>query len=259
MFRVPLTITEFVTIAGVVVAVLTLFFGDNIYQQITGRSFYSSHDISKDIITTMPPMSSTAQATSSTSLSPTATLVRISSLNRLAILTLFKIPRKTKTDVDRLDTIFRPNRSNSLVVIPNYPLLSKYELDEYGYILENGQPIDIPLGTDMGKYLDIDWGQWRKYLGVFDFIIPANTIQFCGFYIRSEVGGGNWESSQRFIYSADIGADDFKIERASWVEIKDCSDSPITDWSQKQAENAWAPTDLVYYWDKESNSWIRLK
>lgn len=191
---------------------------------------------------------------------PTPTKLSVSNLNRLAIITLFEIPRKTRTNVDRLDTIFRPNRSSSLVVIPNYPLLSKYVLDAYGYILENRQAIDIPFGTDMGKYLDIDWGKWEKYLGVFDFVIPADkTIQFCGFYIRSETGGLNWESSQRFIYSADIGANDFKIERASWVEIKDCSGTPIADWSRKQAESAYAPTDSVYYWDKVSNKWVQLK
>jgi hypothetical protein len=138
--------------------------------------------------------------------------------------------------------------------------LSKYVLDANGYILQNGQPIDILPGADMGQYLDIDWGKWEKYLGVFDFVIPGDkNIQFCGFYVRSETEGLNWESSQRFIYSADIDANGFKIERASWVEIKDCSDNPIMDWSRTQATAAYAPTDSVYYWNRASNKWVQLK
>jgi hypothetical protein len=54
---------------------------------------------------------------------PTPVKLSISSLNRLALLTLFQIPRKTRITVDRLDAIFRPNRASSLVIIPNYPLL----------------------------------------------------------------------------------------------------------------------------------------
>lgn len=38
---------EIVTVAGFLVSVLTLLFGDNIYQQITGHSFYGSRDIPK--------------------------------------------------------------------------------------------------------------------------------------------------------------------------------------------------------------------
>ncbi|MEM4203972.1 MAG: hypothetical protein QXS54_07885 [Candidatus Methanomethylicaceae archaeon] len=38
---------EIVAIAGFFVAVLTLLFGDNIYQQVTGRSFYASRDAPK--------------------------------------------------------------------------------------------------------------------------------------------------------------------------------------------------------------------
>lgn len=262
---------EIVAILGLIVAVIACIGGwlavpqiQRLIEQMPSPSTQTTAIVAQRTSTStqVPPTMTTPQPTATPvpTQAPAPTKLSISGLNRLAILTLFEIPRKTKTDVDRLDTIFRPNRSSSLVVIPNYPLLSKYVLDEYGYISENRQAIDIPLGTDLGKYLDIDWGQWKKYLGVFDFVIPATkTVQFCGFYVRSESGGLNWESSQRFIYSADIGTNDFKIERASWVEIKDCSDSPTTDWSRKQAEGAWAPTDSVYYWDKVSNKWVQLK
>jgi hypothetical protein len=43
---------EIVGISSLLLAVLTLLFGDNIYQQITGRSFYGSHDVPKDITIT---------------------------------------------------------------------------------------------------------------------------------------------------------------------------------------------------------------
>lgn len=213
--------------------------------------------------TNIPTPSATPVPTN-TNPPPTPTKLPISSLNRLTILSLFKIPRETLTSVDRLDTIIRPSRSSSIVIIPNYPLLPQYTLDDYGYISENGQAINISPYGDIGKYLDIDYGTWRNYLGVFDFVIPADeTIQFCGFYTRSEVGGLEWQDAQRFIYSADIGVNNFKIERVSWVEIKDCSNTPIVDWAwaRKNAEGAAASTttDSVYYWDKVSNSWVKLK
>lgn len=37
--------TEIVVLAGPVIAVLTLLFGDNIYQQLTGHSIYDSRDV----------------------------------------------------------------------------------------------------------------------------------------------------------------------------------------------------------------------
>lgn len=53
-----------VAIAGLFLAVLTLLFGDNIYQQITGHSFYGSRDKDIAVTATTPSMSSTALVTS---------------------------------------------------------------------------------------------------------------------------------------------------------------------------------------------------
>ncbi|MGC1376684.1 MAG: hypothetical protein WA821_10685 [Anaerolineales bacterium] len=193
----------------------------------------------------------------------TPTKISIDSLDRLTLLTWFEIPRKTKRlDVDRIDTILRRNRSESVVTIPNYPLSSKFSLDEYGYLFTNGKAYDLPIGNDVAQnLLNIDWGKWENYLGVFDFVIPTDkNLQFCGFYVRSESGGLNWQDTQRFIYSADI-TDKFVVERASWVEIKECYDVPSTNWAKRNAQNAAASstTDSVYYWDKLSNAWVQLK
>jgi hypothetical protein len=184
-------------------------------------------------------------------------------LDRLTVLTWFEIPRETKRfDIDRIDTIFRRNRSESLIFISHYPLLPQYSLDEYGYLFTNGEPFNLPLDSDIGlNLLNIDWGKWENYLGVFDFVVPTDkNLQFCGFYIRSEGGGLNWQDTQRFIYSADITSK-FTVERASWVEIKECSDVPINNWAKRNAQNAASSstTDSVYYWDKLSNNWIQLK
>ena len=192
---------------------------------------------------------------------PTPAKISINSLNRLAILTLFQIPRKTLTNIDRLDVTYRQSRSSSLVTIPDYPLLPQYTLDDYGYLFDNGLPFDYPIGNNVGNLLNIDYERWQNYLGVFDFVIPVDkNLQFCGFFIRSSQYGLNWESTQRFIYSDDITSD-FKIERASWVDIKDCYDTPSNNWAKRNAQNAAssATTDSVYYWDKSSNTWVQLK
>lgn len=194
---------------------------------------------------------------------PTPAKISIDSLNRLTLLTWFEIPRETKrVDIDRIDTIFRRNRSESLITIPNYPLQSQYHLDDYGYLSVNGEAFDLPIGNDVGQnLLNIDWGKWENYLGVFDFVIPTDkNLQFCGFYIRSEGGGLNWQDTQRFVYSADVTGK-FIVERASWVEIKECYDMPSNNWAKRNAQNAAASstTDSVYYWDKFSNTWVQLK
>lgn len=192
---------------------------------------------------------------------PTPTKISIDSLNRLEILTWFQIPRKTLTNVDRLDVIYRQSRSSSLVTIPDYPLLPQYTLDDYGYLFDNGQSFDYPIGNNVGKLLNIDYERWQIYLGVFDFVIPADkNLQFCGFFIRSSQYGLNWDSAQRYIYSGDLTSE-FKIERASWVDIKDCYDVPSNDWAKRNAQNAASSstTDSVYYWDKSSNTWVQLK
>lgn len=196
-------------------------------------------------------------------LAPTSTKVSIESLNRLALLTLFEIPRETnRPDVDRMDTIIRRNRSESVITIPNYPLSSQFSLDEYGYLYTDGKAFDLPIGNDVGKnLLNVDLGKWENYLGVFDFAIPTDkNLQFCGFYIRSEGGGLNWQDSQRFVYSADV-TNGFVVERASWLEIKECYDVPSNNWAKRNAQNAAASstTDSVYYWDKLSNVWVQLK
>jgi len=200
-------------------------------------------------------------ASSEIYLSPSPTKIPISDLNRLAILTWLGIPRQTRIDIDRLDVVYRQNRSSFLVTIPDYPLLPQYTMDDYGYLFEHGIPFNYPIGNNVGELLNIDSGTWKNYLGVFDFVIPVKTdLQSCGFFIRSSQGGVNWESSQRFIYSGDITSE-IKIERASWVDIKDCYDYPFDGWAKRNAQNAAASstTDSVYYWDKSSNTWVQLK
>jgi hypothetical protein len=212
-----------------------------------------------DVPTDNPVLSPTVSPTSISI--PTPTKIPINSLNRLAILTWFQIPRETLTSVDRLDVIYRQSRSSSLVTIPDYPLLPQYTLDDYGYLFDNGQSFDYPIGNNVGNLLNIDYERWQNYLGVFDFVIPADkNLQFCGFFIRSAQYGLNWDSTQRFIYSDDITSD-FKIERASWLDIKDCYDVPSNNWAKRNAQNAASSstTDSVYYWDKSSNTWVQLK
>lgn len=220
-----------------------------------------TNSVTTDIPTKIPAISPTLIPANT--LIPTPAKISIDSLDRLTLLTWFEIPRKTnRPDIDRLDTIFRRNRSESIITIPNYPLQSQYNLDEYGYLFTNGNPFDFPIGSDMGHILlNIDWNKWENYLGVFDFVIPTDkNLQYCGFFIRSEDGGLNWQDTQRLIYSADV-VGKLKIERASWVEIKDCSNIPSDDWAKRNGQNAASSgtTESVYYWDKVSNNWVQLK
>lgn len=209
---------------------------------------------SVDIVTEIP--------TSIPTILPAPTKIPINTLTRLEILSLFEIPRNTnRSDIDRLDTVFRPSLPVicRTIIIPNYPLLPKYTLDDYGNLYEYGQ--SSLLSPPLGEILNVDVGKWENYLGVFDFVVPADkNLQFYGLYIRSEGGGLNWQDSQRFIYSADV-LSGFEIERASYVEIQDCSDSPNSDWAKENAQRASASstTDSVYYWDKSSNAWVQLK
>ncbi len=191
---------------------------------------------------------------------PTPTKISINTFNRFGILSLFEIPRNTnRSDVDRSDTVFRPSLPvDCLVIIPNYPLLPQYTLDDYGHLYENGQ--SSLLSPPLGEILNVDIGKWENYLGVFNFVIPTDkNLQFYGLYIRSEGGGLNWQDSQRFVYSADV-LNGFEIERASYVEIQDCSDTPNNDWAKENARSAAASStnDSVYYWDKLLNTWVQV-
>ncbi len=192
------------------------------------------------------------------------TIITIDNLNRLEILTWLKVPRGTLSTVDRLDVIYRQSRSSSIITIRNYSLLPQYTLDDYGYLLINGQSFNYPIDKDINNLFDKRFGELSR-LENFDFVIPAyRNYPFCGFFIQSNIGDGilndDWEHTQRFIYSGDITSE-IKIDNASWVDIKDCGNILIDDWAKSNAQNsaASATTDSVYYWDGLSNSWVQLK
>lgn len=66
---------EIIAIAALVVAVLTLLFGDNIYQQLTGHSIFSGLHAAPTAITTAPPPTTpTLFASSSSSETSTQSL-----------------------------------------------------------------------------------------------------------------------------------------------------------------------------------------
>lgn len=77
---------EILAVASFVVAVLTLLFGDNVYQQITGRSFYGSRDVSK------------LESTSTSVLQPTNTLAPTSTPKPVS-LGIIRIPSNAEEGV----------------------------------------------------------------------------------------------------------------------------------------------------------------